>query len=815
MFLRASRSRMTLCLAAAALAVGIGFAASAAEESPQNQVERWGIFELTLEGPASGNPYQDVTLRARFRQGNRTFEPEGFYDGDGAYRVRFMPDAPGRWTYTTQSNCKELGGKQGGFTCVEPSPENHGPVRVHNTYYFAYADGTPYFQIGTTCYAWAHQGDRLEEQTLATLRKAPFNKLRMCVFPKSYSYNQNEPPYYPFPRKDGRNDYSRFNPAFFQHFEKRVGQLRDLGIEADLIIFHPYDRWGYKSMDRKTDDRYLRYLVARLAAYRNVWWSLANEFDLMLKIPSKKMEDWDRFFQIVQRADPYGRLRSIHNCRQWYDHTKPWVTHASIQSADFSNTDELRKKYRKPLVFDECRYEGNIPQGWGNISARQMTHHFWLGTIGGCYVGHGETYKHPQDILWWSKGGVLHGQGPARIAMLKKIMQPTPFDQMTPKRLESGNQILSKPGELYFVYFSNPVTTPVKLTGDRPYKVDLIDTWSMTVDAMGTASPGELNVTPPGPNYLLRFSVYAPGEKLRPDAKASAEPTTGTVPLTVQFSTPSKLACHWEFGDGTESNQRNPVHTYKKAGLYTATLTVTDEDGATATRPLMIAVDRPVGEPIIRVGFEQGNNSGIRLHGDIRRADDGTYDLGDQAPWRWISVGDTRIEALEGLQSLTIMGWLKASKLEIGPGGNRIAFNLAYNRAGFDLVSQRNGSLRLAVNQWPDQIINDSSPGKIRPGKWIFFAVTYDATRATDNVGWYFGDVDTPATLDRTTTYRTGPTDQGSGPLTIGNYNATIHRHGQDRQFRGQMRAIQIFGSRIGSSGALGLEAIRRRQHDR
>ena len=27
------------------------------------------------------------------------------------------------------------------------------------------------------------------------------------------------------------------------------------------------------------DDRYLRYVVARLAAYRNVWWSLANEYD--------------------------------------------------------------------------------------------------------------------------------------------------------------------------------------------------------------------------------------------------------------------------------------------------------------------------------------------------------------------------------------------------------------------------------------------------------------------------------------------------------------------------------------------------------
>src|SRR5262249_30688748 len=153
-------------------------------------------------------------------------------------------------------------------------------------------------QLGTTCYVWTHQGDALEEQTLATLRTAPFNKLRMCVFPKSYAFNNNEPLYYPFPLlqvgplgwQGGHMvessqgwvfDWDCFDPAFFRHFEGRVGDLRALGIEADIILFHPYDRWGFATMDPTTDDRYLRYIVARLGAYRNVWWSLANEFDFI------------------------------------------------------------------------------------------------------------------------------------------------------------------------------------------------------------------------------------------------------------------------------------------------------------------------------------------------------------------------------------------------------------------------------------------------------------------------------------------------------------------------------------------------------
>jgi hypothetical protein len=158
------------------------------------------------------------------------------------------------------------------------------------------------------------------------------------------------------------------------------------------------------------------------------------------------------------------------------------------------------------------------------------------------------------------------------------------------------------------------------------------------------------------------------------------------------------------------------------------------------------------------------------------------------------------------------LGWAYPSSLKIGSGGNRIAFNLNYNRSGFDLVCLQDGRLRLAVNEWPDEIRNDNSPGKLRIGQWTFFAVTYDGTKAEDNVHWYFGDTGTPAQFDKVMSCSRGPTDKGSGPLTIGNYNETIQHHGQDRQFRGRLRCIEIFGSRIGPRGALSLNDIRQRQ---
>jgi len=44
-------------------------------------VECWDVFEVSLKGPSSGNPFVDVDLSARFRQGDRVFTAEGFYDG--------------------------------------------------------------------------------------------------------------------------------------------------------------------------------------------------------------------------------------------------------------------------------------------------------------------------------------------------------------------------------------------------------------------------------------------------------------------------------------------------------------------------------------------------------------------------------------------------------------------------------------------------------------------------------------------------------------------------------------------------------------
>src|ERR1700760_4265567 len=97
-------------------------------------VPQWECFETVFDGPSNGNPFVDVQFGAVFSIDRRELQVDGFYDGDGRYRIRFMPDTQGTWHYHTVSNSPALSDHTGTFEAVAPKPENHGPVGVCNTY---------------------------------------------------------------------------------------------------------------------------------------------------------------------------------------------------------------------------------------------------------------------------------------------------------------------------------------------------------------------------------------------------------------------------------------------------------------------------------------------------------------------------------------------------------------------------------------------------------------------------------------------------------------------------------------------------------
>ncbi len=488
-------------------------------------MRQYETFELKFKGAVPEGSQAAVNLEAAFTVGEETVKVKGFYVGEESYAVRFYPVKPGRYSWKV-TGVVEAEGEEVCDAAVYP-----GMVKAEETH-FVYENGESFYPFGTTVYALAHQSEDIIEQTFASLEKSPFNKVRHCIFPKHYSYNHNDPEFYPFEKKeDGSWDVHRPCYAYWDHMEAVIRRLGEMGIESDLILFHPYDNWGFATMSMEENLVYLDYLLRRLSAIPYIWWSLANEYDIMF---ARTMEDWYVIEDYVAANDPYHHLLSNHNCMKFYDFSRPNITHCCIQTPAMYMTGYMMERYGKPVVFDECEYEGDIEHNWGNISGFEMVNRFWKGCVAGGFATHGETFYSEDEVLWWAKGGVLKGESPQRIAFLRDIISELPgvlkpwrepifedFENAPPQggfekfmalraslteeervNLEwKDAQYAGCIGDDVFLkYLGNQCcrVNAIRLPKDDTYKVEVIDVWEMTRTTVYEEAKGKTMLKLPG-----------------------------------------------------------------------------------------------------------------------------------------------------------------------------------------------------------------------------------------------------------------------------------------------------------------------------
>src|SRR5262249_3380183 len=119
--------------------------------------------------------------------------------------------------------------------------------------------------------------------------------------------------------------------------------------------------------------------------------------------------------------------------------------------------------------------------------------------------------------------------------------------------------------------------------GDLPYSLDQYDWFGSALARLGGSSgDGLFNVAigcrnddDGSPNrgavYLVQLN-----DGSAPAADFLASKTRGAAPMTVAFtdtSTGEVTSWLWNFGDGPQSNQRNPIKTYTTPGVYDVQLT--------------------------------------------------------------------------------------------------------------------------------------------------------------------------------------------------------------------------------------------------
>jgi len=522
------------------------------------RVEQWGLQEIVLHSDHEyENEFKAVQLQCTFTTTGKSVTADGFFDDNSRWLIRFMPDTQGHWTFRTKSNDSLLSGVTGEFEVTAPKQGNRGPVSVTNQFHFSLADGTPFYPLGTTTYLLFHQDREIQLRTFATLSRTAFNKVRIFVMP----FSSLLPGEAPFARTaDGKFDYDRYNPGFFGRYESGLRDLQVLGIEADLILFHPYDIKGeFSRLSREQDEGYIRYAVARLSAYRNVWWTLTNEFDLYPQFGIHK--DWRALGELLEMSDPYRHLRGIHNsCVGFYDNSESWITHVILQDITLQRLTPVprnnsamsldARKVGKPVVVDEYGYEGDIAMTWGSLAPREAVEMHWSIVMGGAYGSHGETY-------FGTPPGDFVGEAPERLAFLKGIMTQTDFQKLVPlPEVMSGQDpavtVLGTPGLCYIFHFDQPKEVaswnlgffgpatpshplPIKSGAVNPntfskpapqftiadgvYRVEVIDTWQMKVHHAGfTSGPSQQFRSPvePGIVRLTRAEAAPAEEKVLP-----------------------------------------------------------------------------------------------------------------------------------------------------------------------------------------------------------------------------------------------------------------------------------------------------------
>eukprot|EP01084_Bolivina_argentea_P070034 127391_1 len=420
-------------------------------------VEIWNIWETSVVGPSSGNAFKinvSITVKSPYKIETTL---DGFYDGNGIYKFRFMPNTLGSWSYMTNSNNPFIENKTGSFQVTNATGNNRGPVYCVNNVnssverpYFRYADGGIFFECGTTTYGWIELQTQYTQETVNNLKYCVtnniFNKVRMMVFPYWQGYTHIQPISFPFTgnKHNNFNNFTSFNLTFWSLLDSHLNALQTIGIIIDLIVFHPYDygQWGFDCMGGQnvstynvsTDLFYLKYLIARVSAYRNIWWSIANEYDRIVckrtDIPNS-FKIWDIYFEYFMSHDPYNKEKSIHQYQIMYNYSREWVTHFSVQG--YQNVDYKyyfnKFNVRKAIILDEVQYEGNISKFWGNLTGLQESSRFWEGTSMGVQVGHSEAYlpnktnnQSGSSIMWYNYGNKLRGSAYLKIKWYYEFM---------------------------------------------------------------------------------------------------------------------------------------------------------------------------------------------------------------------------------------------------------------------------------------------------------------------------------------------------------------------------------------------------------
>jgi Protein of unknown function (DUF4038)/Domain of unknown function (DUF5060) len=475
---------------------------SFSQSAPTIQAYDFLEISANVSFPHASNPFTDAEFNGWFESADHSkrWQVEGFCDSaDGSvFRIRFMPPAPGDYSYTVNYHQgRSTKSSTGNFHASDA--HRRGPIRLdpqHPSHFLWEGTGEHYFFNGATAYwlmGW--KDEKVIQSSIDRLHNLKINRLRVTVAGRSKLF-YGEPVMAgdnwtlfitPWPAKLPEDpyqpgfDYRRFDVAYWQKFDRALQYARDRDMIVSLVLdmndnpVHPAEFSG--------DERgFIRYAVARFGAFSNITWDLGDDLDRY------RNPIWTHFTGTwLEALDPYHHLATshpIHNFHQ--DRTSPWFGFTSFQewSRDQHSFMLAQRKIQLelgrliPQTNEEYGYEDHYPlwsAGPGTESADILRRTAWEIVMAGGYQTSGESARRGTNVWPDTGGGWMNGRGDDTMTMLQgyahmvdfftsfEWWKTDPHDEL----VTTGDFCLSNPGVTYAVYLPKGGSVTIKLPPGR------------------------------------------------------------------------------------------------------------------------------------------------------------------------------------------------------------------------------------------------------------------------------------------------------------------------------------------------------------
>ncbi len=486
------------------------------------QVGLWDRFETTVVNTNTfNNPFTDVTLNITLTGPNGTKRSAwGFYTGGTTWKIRFMPDRTGKWTYTAVfSDGTE--GKSGSFQVVPSEIPGQISLDASNPIWFGFIGGEHVllrsFHVGDRFFAenWDDPVDPQDgNKRTVFLDWAQAQGYNMFSIASHYLNRETNGRGTGWDTPDLWNkNAQRPNPGEYVKMETILDTLA-----KRRIIVHPFAGFFGANSDYPTNQThqtaYLRYTTARIGCYWNILYSVAGP---ELAKWSLSVSEINRLGGEIKSMDIYNHLLGCHMTKNKNEfQNRNWVTYDCVQGPTTTSLSTLssglldRRSQNAALYAHETLWAGN--KNHPDYSDTQLRKNAWVIMMSGATLNFGDMNGNSSSGFTGSLN--LSDRRQDKHDIIKRVwdgFETFPFYRLRPHRdLVDRGYCLADPGKTYLVYLDRQMTVNVAVE-NGPFQCLWINARNTDDRRSGGVTADGKGLTPPkaGDDWLCYLSKNA------------------------------------------------------------------------------------------------------------------------------------------------------------------------------------------------------------------------------------------------------------------------------------------------------------------